>query len=179
MKNSETAGGDRWCCAAGTNGVEGGGVPVGHDVAIGGDANTGRKIYSADQAIKMKPLKKAFIAAFSFRRTAARLYALTGFCVKLVPSHSFQSRRLMGHPSRLSSVFIPFGVLTPAAHGLMHVEAYDANPSHAGEDAGLSTRSEPEWHLPCTRTVTTGARVFSMLEAETRDRFRRDLAWSI
>src|SRR6266581_738582 len=131
------------------------------------------------QAIKRKPLKKAFIAAFSCRRTAARLYALTGFCVKLVPSHSFQSRRLMGHPSRLSSVFIPFGVLTPAAHGLMHVEAYDANPSHAGEDAGLSTRSEPEWHLPCTRTVTTGARVFSMLEAETRDRFRRDLAWSI
>src|SRR5438876_11094077 len=59
MKSSERGGGGRWCCAAGTNGVEGCGVPVGHDVATGGDANTGRKIYSADAGDKDETSKKS------------------------------------------------------------------------------------------------------------------------
>jgi hypothetical protein len=47
VKNSEAAGGD-WWCRAGTNGIERGIVPVGHDIATGWDADAGCKIYSAD-----------------------------------------------------------------------------------------------------------------------------------
>jgi len=76
VKNGKTAGGDRWGRAAGTNGIESGGVPVGHDIAIGRCANTRRKIYSADADYEDQTSEKSVHehSPFSEQRLASTLY---------------------------------------------------------------------------------------------------------
>jgi hypothetical protein len=70
VTNGKTARGD-WWRGAGTNGIEGSTVPVGHDVAFGGDANTRRKIYSADADWEDQTSKKSVYWALSVGRGKA------------------------------------------------------------------------------------------------------------
>jgi hypothetical protein len=66
VKDSQAAGGDRWRCVASANSVERGIVPIGHDVAIGWDANTRHNIYSADADNEYQTSKRIFHWVLSF-----------------------------------------------------------------------------------------------------------------